>query len=303
MFDPKKPDVILAIQDNDLLLLPVTEDERHEYKSSVTKDSDLADKIGRAASGFWNNGGGLFVAGVNGQGQPDGGLSLNVGRQPRRDWIDQAISRVAPKGFYVVNSIEDSGAGLNIASGKAVFLIGFGESEVSPHMAPDNRYYIRAGAHTIPASHFIVEAIYARRGLRTPLLRHILRRKPGYSRVIQLGIVALTGVPAINVSIEPDSLPPSIQAWHFKKFPLQVPIISEQFPFFFDIHLSDMVEDEQLPFSVNLVYFDIAARQYNQSFEVDIERQIGPNLSSEKGTEHLAKKLDEIKKAINQKFG
>src|SRR5262249_36987859 len=155
----------------------------------------------------------------------DGGISLTVGRQSRRDWIDQAISRVTPRAHYVVHSIEEKGAGLNITTGKAVFLIGYGESDLGPHMAPDNCYYIRAGAHTVPASHFIVEAIHARRGLRTPLLRHIVRRKPGNASVLQLGIVALSEVPAIDVSILPDPLPEWLAKWSMNKFPLQVPVI------------------------------------------------------------------------------
>jgi hypothetical protein len=303
MFDPAKPDIILTVQDKDLSLLPGAEDDRYEYKSSATKDSELAEKIVRAASGFWNSGGGLFVAGVNGQGQPDGGLSTNVGRQSRRDWIDQAISRVAPRCLYVVHSVEDNGAGLNIASGNAVFLIGFSESELGPHMAPDNRYYIRAGAHTIPASHFIVEAIHARRGLRTPLLRHIVRCKPGNSRVIQLGIVALSAVPAINVSITLDPLPRLLQAWSMENFPLQVPIISEQFPFLFDIHhIMTLGENEQPSFRVSLTFFDIAEREYKQTFEVDIDRQMGPNLSSERGIERIEKELVDIRKAIGKEL-
>lgn len=299
MFDPTKPNTILTIQDKDLSRLP-GEDDRHEYKSSTTKDKDLPDKIARAASGFWNSGGGLFVVGVNGQGQPDGGISLNVGRQSRRDWIDQAISRVTPRSFYVVQSVEDSGADLDIVHGNAVFLIGFGESEIGPHMAPDHCYYIRAGAHTVPASHFIVEAIHARRGLRTPLLRHVIRRKPGNNSVVQLGIVALSAVPAINVSIQPDLSLTLLQAWSDEKFPLQVPIISEQIPFFFDIFLMSMSEDEQPSFNVDLTYFDIVNREYKESFKVDINRQMGPNLSSEKGTERLEKELSEIKKTISK---
>lgn len=302
MFDPAKPDIIFNLQDKDLLLLPEAEDDRYEYKSSSAKDSELAEKINRTASGFWNSGGGLFIAGVDSQGKPDGGLSLNVGRQARRDWIDQAISRVTPRGFYVVHSIEDNGAGLNIESGKAVFLIGFCESEVAPHMAPDNRYYIRAGAHTISANHFIVEAIHARRGLRNPLLRHVIRHKPGNSNIIQLGIVALSTVPAINVSVDLDPLPSLVDAWSDRKFPLQVPIISDQFPFFFDVHIISMSRGDQPCFNINLTYFDIAERDYNQIFEADIARQMGPNLSSDKGHERIEKELSGISKAITKEF-
>jgi predicted HTH transcriptional regulator len=111
MFDPTKPNDILKLEDLDLSeFLPNAEDDRHEYKSSAIKNEGLGDKIAKAASGFWNSGGGLFVVGVDGNGQPDGGISLSVGqkgRQSRRDWIDQVILQVTPKFAYVVHSIED----------------------------------------------------------------------------------------------------------------------------------------------------------------------------------------------------
>ncbi len=280
MFDPTKPNDILELEDLDLSgFLPGAEDDRHEYKSSAIKnDKELGDKIAKAASGFWNSGGGLFVAGVDGNGKPDGGISLNVGRQSRRDWIDQVISQVTPKSAYAVHSIENKGCGCNIEPGKGVFLIGFGESEIGPHMAHDHRYYIRAGAHTVSAGHFIVEAIHARRGLRTPLLSHIVRRKPGNITVIQLGIVVLNAAAAINVSIKIDALPKKFPSDLEEKVSLQIPIISEQFPLFFDIYEIRRGRQEVLPFDINLTYSDMANRTYQQNFEVDIARQLGPNM-------------------------
>lgn len=282
MFDPTKPNDILKLEDLDLSeFLPNAEDDRHEYKSSAINNEGLGDKIAKAASGFWNSGGGLFVVGVEGNGQPDGGISLSVGqkgRQSRRDWIDQVISQVTPKSAYVVHSIEDNGSGCNIEPGKAVFLIGFGESEIGPHMAHDHRYYIRAGAHTVSAGHFIVEAIHARRGLRTPLLSHIVRRPPGNITVIQLGIVVLNAAAAINVSIKIDALPKKNPSDLEEKVSLQIPIISEQFPLFFDIYEIRRGRQEVLPFDINLTYSDMANRTYQQNFEVDIARQLGPNM-------------------------
>src|SRR4051794_25718845 len=122
MFDPEHVEAILKLEDRDLVSLPSAEDDRHEYKSSLTRDQDLTEKLARAASGFWNSGGGLFVVGVDGNGRPDGGIPLTVGRQPRRDWIDQAIRGVEPRARYVVQCIEDHGAGLSIAAGNAVVL-------------------------------------------------------------------------------------------------------------------------------------------------------------------------------------
>lgn len=302
MFDPTKPNDILELQDQDLSwFLPSAEDDRHEYKSSSIKNESLGDKIAKAASGFWNSGGGLFVVGVDGKGQPDGGISLNMGKQPRRDWFDRVISPVTPRGQYVIHSIENSSNCVKIEPGKAVFLIGFCESEIGPHMANDNCYYIRTGAHTDPASHFIVEAIRARRGLRTPLLSHIVRLKPGNSKVIQLGIVALNAASAINVCVQADMLPKSITVAQLdESFSLRCPFISEQFPLFFDISLMMIGRVELPPFNIKLTYSDIANRTYDQSFEVDIERQLGPNLSSDKGTDAIVEKLKDIATAITK---
>jgi len=303
MFDPTKPNDILKLEDLDLSeFLPNAEDDRHEYKSSAINNEGLGDKIAKAASGFWNSGGGLFVVGVNGNGQPDGGISLSVGqkgRQSRRDWIDQVISQVTPKSAYAVHSIEDKGCGCNIEPGKGVFLIGFGESEIGPHMANDHRYYIRAGAHTVSANHFIVEAIHARRGLRTPLLSHIVRLKPGNSGVIQLGIVVLNAAAAINVSLKIDAQPQIFTPDLEEKLSLQIPIISEQFPLFFDIYRIMDGRQKLPPFEINLTYSDMVNRTYYQSFEVNIDVQLGPNISSwYNGYGRIEQALKDITEAI-----
>lgn len=236
MFDPDHWDNVVNLEDHDLASLPGGEDERHEYKSSAVRDGELVEKIGRAASGFWNSGGGLLVVGVNSTGQPDGGLPLAVGRQSRRDWIDQAISRVSPHGRYAVKCVADGGAGLQINPGNAVVVIGFAASDSGPHMAPDNRYYLRAGAHTLPASHFIVEAIRARRGLLAPMLRHVVRRKPEGGGVLQVGIVSVNDAPALSVEINLDPVPEDLQKWG-SRLPLMVPVISRQTPFYLDFHI------------------------------------------------------------------
>jgi hypothetical protein len=49
------------------------------------------------------------------------------------------------------------------------------ESTIGPHMAHDNKYYIRAGTHTEPSRHFLVEAIWAKRHLLKPRIAHVVR--------------------------------------------------------------------------------------------------------------------------------
>ncbi|MEL6928952.1 MAG: ATP-binding protein [Cyanobacteria bacterium J06600_6] len=121
MFNPKQPENIVDIEGEDLLELPSEEDDWHEYKSSSTSDKELGKKLCKAASGFWNSGGGLFVAGVNDNGKVDGGISLNIKRQSRRDWIDQQIAKVTPTGKYTIKKIEKKDGNLQIDEGKGVF--------------------------------------------------------------------------------------------------------------------------------------------------------------------------------------
>lgn len=298
MFNPSQLNDLKTLEDKDLGRLPNSEDDRFEYKSSLTKDGELADKIARAASGFWNSGGGLFVAGVNKHGQPDGGISMVIGRQSRRDWIDQAIAQTRLGATYVVQSIENAGAGFNIQAGNAVYLIGFGESENGPHMAPDNRYYIRAGAHTVPATHFIVEAIHARRGLRTPLLSYVVRSKSTRSGVLQVGVVCMNNAPALDVEVSFDPLPPFLEKISYKRFPINVPVISDQFPFFIDCHLMGYGEEHQLIFKLVLKYRDIANRVHQLSFDVDLARQFGPSFGGTSELKDIESALREIARAL-----
>lgn len=51
----------------DLLELPSEETDIYEYKSSKVPLDQLKNKISKAASAFWNSGGGIFIAGVNGE--------------------------------------------------------------------------------------------------------------------------------------------------------------------------------------------------------------------------------------------
>jgi len=300
MFNPEQWEAVLQLEDKDLASLPSSEDERHEYKSSATNDADLGDKLARAASAFWNSGGGLFVAGVNGSGRPDGGVSLYVGRQSRRDWIDQVIAQVTPRSKFAVKCIEDGGSGMGISVHKAVIAIGFPASDVGPHMAPDNRYYIRAGAHTLPASHFIVEAIRTRRGLLTPMLSHIVRRKPEGGGVLQVGILALNDAPALNVEVNLTPVPEWFNGLQ-SKLPLIVPVISRDAPFYFDFHVLTMGQAPRPAFQVQLRFGDLAGRQHSATLAVDVDTQMGPSLGTANELKELERAVGKIADAINRR--
>lgn len=236
-----------------------------------------------------------MVVGVNGEGQPDGGISLSVGNQPIRDWVDQAISGVVPSGSYVVQ-VFDSAEG--ISDGHGVVVVEFFESQLVPHMAPDHRYYLRAGAHTAPAPHFVVEALYARRGLTTPVLRPLLRHKPGVPNVVQLGIVAASAAPALDVIIDLPEPPDFLRRG--KQFTLKVAVIAPGYPFFFDLHVPTFGSVAPDPFSMSLDYKDAAGRGYRDDLEIDVESQLGPTLMSDRSTREIVSELDDIEKAVRE---
>jgi hypothetical protein len=192
--------------------LPRSENGDFEFKCSRVPDDSLKTKLQAAASAFWNSGGGYFVVGVDGSGVPDGGVSKEVGRKPRREWIEQSLAAVDPpfSAGYRIGELDSGDPGSSISPGCAVYLVGFSASELAPHMAPDKRYYIRAGAHTDPASHFLVEAIRARRGVRQPQLRAQFRRDPILDFVTQLGFINVATTPAIDVEIEFENRPPTL---------------------------------------------------------------------------------------------
>jgi hypothetical protein len=123
----------------DVSNLPGAESDLFEYKSSNTPFSALGLKLGKAASGFWNSGGGLFIAGVDGTGQPDGGVDLSVGRNPISDWVDQVLQLVSPTGKYSIRLFKHDPVSSNkIHPGKCVLAVEFEESVQLPHMAPES---------------------------------------------------------------------------------------------------------------------------------------------------------------------
>jgi hypothetical protein len=260
MFDPQNIDAISRYEADDLKLLPKAENDRIEFKSSRTRDEALQKKIQQAASGFWNSGGGLLVVGVNDKtGRADGGIILTVGNQTRRDWIDQVISAVTPQAEYRIQIIEGDADKHGIDAGKAVILIAFAQSDAGPHMAADKSYYIRAGAHTVPASHFMVESLWSRRYFAKPKIVHVFDTEPftGESSYLNIELVSITTAPALDVNVTlrsrlNDMPDPKLS------FPLKTTLIdqSHSFGFRFEFPVRNFL------FDLEVCYKDLAGKEY-----------------------------------------
>ena len=284
----------------DLTQLPNAEDDAFEFKSSRTSFGDLKNKLSYAVSGFANSGGGYFIVGVDDNGKADGGLSLKIGKQDLRDWADQVIHRVEPVPRYDIKLIHDSTGQGNIGLDSAVLVVGIHESYAGPHMASDNHYYIRAGAHTVKAKHFIVDAIWAKRHFSKPRLTHLFRLKPGKEEAIQLGILALTDSPAVDIKIAVSPLPQMIQNCE-SLFPLQASIIDRNNPFFFDVTTYSQAKEhfgEDVYLEVE--YCDLAGNFYTYESKVEVVGSVPPISIGNDNPAKIVKALESINKALLQ---
>jgi hypothetical protein len=292
---PYDLDSVAAWTATDLATFPSAEDEWHEYKSGRISAADLRKQIAIAASGFWNTGGGIIAAGVDASGRPDVGVPSSIGRTPIRDWVDGCLREVAPRGEYRIVVLTDEIGSL--APGQCILVVAFGESHIAPHMAPDGRYYIRAGALTVPAPHFVVEALMARRGLTQPVLRPIVRHKPGVGLVVQLGLVAASPAPALDVQLtipEPPEYLRSLEG----AVSVSTGVISPETPLFLDLHVRSFGDKDLEPIPIQVRYRDLAGRPYEDNFVVDIERQLGITLMGEAGYRGLEDRLRDIDSAV-----
>lgn len=223
--------------EDNLIQLPTNETDLYEYKSSKTDLKSLKKKISAAASAFWNSGGGIFIAGVDDNGKTDGGIPKIIGNQSARDWADQVIASVEPLGDYAIKMIKNHRKPSDIQSEHVVLVIAFEKSFVGPHMASDKKYYIRAGAHTGAAGHFLVEAIRARRNLEKPLLIGIIKPHSRKAFTLELEILAANDAPAFDVALDFSPLPLAFQKHAKDRFPIHISVIDKTHPFSMEISL------------------------------------------------------------------
>lgn len=273
---------------DDINSLGFQEDEHLEHKSGVIRPDDLKKKLSIAASAFSNTEGGLFFIGVNKDKSIDG-IENKIGNQSTRDWIDQII-QTEPICQYQIRQIPVAGKEPH----KCVIIVQFFQSHSAPHMANDKKYYIRAGAHSVPASHFLVEAIRLRASFQKPRVLWRLVEHERKSRTIRLVLFTVEPQNAYNVEINFPKLPPAFASYR-DHFPLKVPIINNQYPFQMDIDIWGLGEklwgSENLRLELN--YEDATGSHYFEELSIDKKHGLQP---LEFGTNELA----EIKKVLEK---
>jgi hypothetical protein len=162
--------------EDDILQLPLGENDNFERKGSelldLTLQSVTPDKVlnelGKQLSAFADSGGGRIFYGVRDDGTVDrGGVTRIIrGRQNAKDWLESVIPAVVAYEILGVNVYEvlPKATGSVIAKDKALYIVDIPDSERAPHQSVrDNKYYIRLGGRSQPASHQLIEDIRSRR--------------------------------------------------------------------------------------------------------------------------------------------
>lgn len=298
----------------DLDNLPSKETDEYEYKSSLIQKSKdykekLKEKIQKAASAFWNSGGGYFIVGYDEDTGIDGGIPPKMGKQGLPDWVDTIVHAVEPVGQYKTQLIEPNSKTSLIQAGNIVLVIGFAESHNLPHMASDNRYYIRAGAHSVPAKHFIVEALRAQRNVTKPMLFGNIRPSILRPDIFDFTISAVNNVPAINIIFTIHELPQQLARTLGTHFPMTVPMIDINTPFKMEfasyIFLSSWFKElQQKEMSLELSYTDLTGERYKEVQMLSPDKSIAPlqfGQTTEKILGDVHRELEAIRKWLQSK--
>jgi hypothetical protein len=295
--------MIIDLNPIDALTIPKAESDTFEFKSSRVSQKDLKKKLAAAASGFANSGGGYFIAGVDDKtGDADGGIPNQIVRQDLRDWVDQIVNSIEPRPDYKIKLIDDTQGRGTLNADCSILIVGFNESRAAPHMSTDGKYYIRAGAHTETARHYLLEAIWAKRYVQKPSLIHNFRRKPNVDKVQQLGIVNLTNAPALDVQIELRPEPPLFAKIAAGTFPINVSLIDQQNPFYFDVcpsvdateHFGDNIE-------LNVNYSDMLGNNYEFTKQLQVTDGASPLSIGKDALIRIADSTEQIHKHITKK--
>jgi hypothetical protein len=278
--------------------LPKEESEYLEFKSGLTPREDLSRKISVAASAFSNATGGIFIIGINKEGQIDGVVD-KVGRTYIRYWIDTTI-HVEPMVDYKINIIKTSDISI-LEKGKCIVTIQFFHSHSAPHMASNNKYYFRNGAQSIPASHYLVEAIRLYANYDHPVLACRLAMSTTRHKTIQLEVFSKNKSNAYNVKISFSNLP---ELFHTSEnnFPLIIPIINDKHPFIMDIDHYDLIErswkDKKI--CIDLEYEDENFNKYLSQFILDEYKELPPNLIGTNALDKIVQAIEKIPPALKK---
>lgn len=158
---------------------PPGEHSWYEVKGNREIDLTLPDfnkawqnDLSKALGALANSGGGyLVLGGVEEPGKIvlDGnGINCRIKNNGTKKWLEDILPTLTEPFLNKIEVFEFKNNGGSLLSNTALYIVEVKDSTIAPHQSKDNRYYVRIGSSSKPASHQIVMDIIGRR--RDPIL-------------------------------------------------------------------------------------------------------------------------------------
>lgn len=148
-----------SIEDIERLIKDKTEESLNlEFKSSgaLAKNDKSKTEISKDISAMANANGGIIVYGINEKEHVAKEIPFINGNEFTKEWFEQVIGdNIHPKVDMIIHPIRQ-----NDDISKSIYVIEIPESEDSPHMAKDNRYYERYNFKIQPMEEYKVRRLY-----------------------------------------------------------------------------------------------------------------------------------------------
>jgi len=128
-------------------------------------------------------------------------------------------------------------------------------------------------------------------------LAHAIRRKPDDTSVIQIGVIAVTDAPALDVEVTIDPLP-SFLIESSDYFPIRLPILDRATPFYMDATSSYQAVEDLQETKVIISYKDSAGNEYAHESDGSLVRSLSPVVVGYNVWERVVTALEEIERKL-----
>lgn len=144
---------------NDLIKNQIEESIDLEFKDAAALDNTDPNKnqISKDVASFANSAGGIIVYGINEVEHKATSISFIDGNRVTKEWLEQVIhSNIKQK----IDNLEIIPVRFDGNIAQTVYIVKIPQSNSSPHMSRDNKYYRRYNFQSVPMEEYEVRNLY-----------------------------------------------------------------------------------------------------------------------------------------------
>ncbi len=152
-----------------------------EFKSAqaLSKDNSVKKEISKDVSAFANSDGGLIFYGINEENHIATSLSFIDGNTFTKEWLENIIiSNIQPK----ILDLKIFPIRFNNEFSKTIYVVKIPNSNVSPHINGDKKYYRRFNFQSVPMEEYEIRNLYLRQR-ESKVYPEMLLVKPDYENL------------------------------------------------------------------------------------------------------------------------